>query len=139
MVPLASIHDFFSRQRLNRCDLGRGRCEIADGHSKQRRSISAGPWSADHDRTLSRDCLEYGHGPACVLEGLSQAVVGVPPDRLVSGEFGARQAHQLNKSTGNRIKYRKIDAETGDEVNQADIIKGYEDAATQAMFTPRVQ
>ena len=24
--------------------------------------------------------------------------------------------HQLNKSTGNRIKYRKVDADTGDEV-----------------------
>src|SRR6201997_2160452 len=34
--------------------------------------------------------------------------------------------HQLNKETGNRIRYRKIDAETGDEVEQADIIKGYE-------------
>src|SRR5258707_10233590 len=34
--------------------------------------------------------------------------------------------HQLNKNTGNRIKYRKVDAETGDEVESADIIKGYE-------------
>jgi DNA end-binding protein Ku len=34
--------------------------------------------------------------------------------------------HQLNKSTGNRIRYRKVDAETGDEVEAADIIKGYE-------------
>jgi DNA end-binding protein Ku len=34
--------------------------------------------------------------------------------------------HQLNKSTGHRIKYRKVDAETGDEVDSADIIKGYE-------------
>ena len=34
--------------------------------------------------------------------------------------------HQLNKSTGNRIKYRKVDAETGDEVESADIIKGYQ-------------
>jgi DNA end-binding protein Ku len=34
--------------------------------------------------------------------------------------------HQLNKETGNRIRYRKIDAETGDEVEQADIIKGFE-------------
>ena len=24
--------------------------------------------------------------------------------------------HQLNKTTGNRIKYRKVDAESGDEV-----------------------
>jgi DNA end-binding protein Ku len=34
--------------------------------------------------------------------------------------------HQINKNTGNRIKYRKVDAETGDEVETADIIKGYE-------------
>ena len=34
--------------------------------------------------------------------------------------------HQLNKTTGNRIKYRKVDAESGDEVDAADIIKGYE-------------
>jgi DNA end-binding protein Ku len=34
--------------------------------------------------------------------------------------------HQINKETGNRIKYRKVDADTGDEVDQADIVKGYE-------------
>ena len=34
--------------------------------------------------------------------------------------------HQLNKETGNRIRYKKIDAETGDEVTNADIVKGYE-------------
>src|SRR5260370_26427479 len=34
--------------------------------------------------------------------------------------------HQLNKNTGHRIKYRKVDAESGDDVESADIIKGYE-------------
>jgi DNA end-binding protein Ku len=34
--------------------------------------------------------------------------------------------HQINKKTGNRIKYRKVDAETGDEVDSADIVKGYQ-------------
>jgi DNA end-binding protein Ku len=34
--------------------------------------------------------------------------------------------HQLNKNTGNRIRYRKVDADTGDEVEPSDIIKGYE-------------
>jgi DNA end-binding protein Ku len=34
--------------------------------------------------------------------------------------------NQLNKDTGNRIRYRKVDAETGDEVPQENIIKGYE-------------
>src|SRR4051812_41701884 len=34
--------------------------------------------------------------------------------------------HQLHKSTGNRIRYRKVDEETGDEVSGDEIIKGYE-------------
>jgi DNA end-binding protein Ku len=34
--------------------------------------------------------------------------------------------HQLNKKTGNRIRYRKVDAESGDEVANENIIKGYE-------------
>jgi DNA end-binding protein Ku len=34
--------------------------------------------------------------------------------------------HQLNKTTGHRIKYQKVDAETGEEVPAEDIIKGYE-------------
>jgi DNA end-binding protein Ku len=34
--------------------------------------------------------------------------------------------HQINKKTGNRIRYRKVDAESGDEVDSEDIIKGYE-------------
>ena len=34
--------------------------------------------------------------------------------------------HQLHKQTGNRIKYKKVDAETGREVAADDIVKGYE-------------
>ena len=34
--------------------------------------------------------------------------------------------NQLNKETGNRVRYRKVDAETGNEVEQSNIIKGYE-------------
>ena len=34
--------------------------------------------------------------------------------------------HQLHKETGNRIKYRKVDAETGEEVETSDIIEGFE-------------
>ena len=33
--------------------------------------------------------------------------------------------NQINKSTGHRIKYKKVDAETGEEVESDDIIKGY--------------
>ena len=34
--------------------------------------------------------------------------------------------NQINKNTGNRVKYLKVDAETGDEIEANDIIKGYE-------------
>ena len=33
--------------------------------------------------------------------------------------------NQINKKTGNRIRYLKVDADTGDEVASEDIIKGY--------------
>jgi DNA end-binding protein Ku len=32
--------------------------------------------------------------------------------------------HQLNRETGHRIKYKKVDADTGEEVESGDIIKG---------------
>jgi DNA end-binding protein Ku len=34
--------------------------------------------------------------------------------------------NQINKNTGNRIRYKKVDGDTGEEVNQSDIIKGYQ-------------
>jgi DNA end-binding protein Ku len=34
--------------------------------------------------------------------------------------------HQLNKATGNRLHFQKVDAETGEVVSADDIIKGYE-------------
>ena len=35
--------------------------------------------------------------------------------------------NQINKKTGHRIKYAKVDAETGEEVSNDDIVKGYKD------------
>jgi DNA end-binding protein Ku len=34
--------------------------------------------------------------------------------------------NQINKNTGNRVRYKKVDGETGEEVNQSDIVKGYQ-------------
>lgn len=34
--------------------------------------------------------------------------------------------HQLNKDTGNRVRYLKVDAETGKELDKDRIVKGYE-------------
>jgi DNA end-binding protein Ku len=68
------------------------------------------------------------HGASCVLEGIPQAVPRFVSDCAVPGYVEREKIsfHQLNKNTGHRVKYRKVDAETGDEVESADIIKGYE-------------
>jgi DNA end-binding protein Ku len=34
--------------------------------------------------------------------------------------------NQINKRTGHRIRYRKVDADTGEEVDTSDIVKGYQ-------------
>jgi DNA end-binding protein Ku len=34
--------------------------------------------------------------------------------------------NQINKKTGNRVRYLKVDADTGEEVESSDIIKGYQ-------------
>jgi non-homologous end joining protein Ku len=59
---------------------------------------------------------------------IDEAVSRLLPDRALSGDQRARedQLPSLNKETGNRIRYHKVDAETGDEVEQAAIIKGFE-------------
>jgi DNA end-binding protein Ku len=45
--------------------------------------------------------------------------------------------HQLNKETGNRVRYRKVDAETGEDVEQSSIIKGYEVAKAEYVDVTR--
>jgi DNA end-binding protein Ku len=48
------------------------------------------------------------------------------PGRPLSGDVGYRKSVQLiNRKTGHRIKYAKVDADTGEEVASEDIIKGY--------------
>ena len=34
--------------------------------------------------------------------------------------------NQINKETGNRIRYRKVDEDTGEEVRPDEIVKGYQ-------------
>ena len=69
--------------------------------------------------------IEYG-APG-KLEGLSEAVLVTCPIALfpATSESEKISFNQINKNTGNRIKYVKVDAETGDDVEAGDIIKGY--------------
>jgi DNA end-binding protein Ku len=55
------------------------------------------------------------HGPARQLEGLF-----APFPRHLPG-----RVNQINRNTGHRIKYMKVDADTGEEVSSDDIMKGY--------------
>jgi DNA end-binding protein Ku len=43
----------------------------------------------------------------------------------VTSESEKISFNQINSKTGHRIRYQKVDAETGDEVQNEDIIKGY--------------
>ena len=42
-----------------------------------------------------------------------------------TSEFEKVSFNQLNRKTGHRIKYAKVDADTGEEVENEDIVKGY--------------
>jgi DNA end-binding protein Ku len=46
--------------------------------------------------------------------------------------------NQLNRQTGHRIKYLKVDADTGEEVANEDIVKGYKvDTPTEGVAEGR--
>jgi DNA end-binding protein Ku len=49
------------------------------------------------------------------------------PVATLSGDLRVRKRsfNQINKHTGHRIKYARVDAETGEEVANEDIVKGY--------------
>jgi DNA end-binding protein Ku len=65
------------------------------------------------------------NGRACVHLRLS--LVSCPIELYpATSEKDRVHFNQLNSKTGNRIKYKKVDAGTGDEVEAADIVKGYQ-------------
>src|SRR5499427_5954207 len=72
--------------------------------------------------------MEYVVAPRAYWKGyLKLSLVSCPVALFpASAEREKISFNQINKKTGNRIKYRKVDAETGDEVDSSDIIKGYE-------------
>jgi DNA end-binding protein Ku len=73
-------------------------------------------------------CMEYVVAPRAYWKGyLKLSLVSCPVALYpASSEREKISFHQINKKTGNRIKYRKVDAETGDEVESSDIVKGYQ-------------
>jgi non-homologous end joining protein Ku len=61
------------------------------------------------------------------LEGFSAAVAGDVSDRAFSSDIRIRkdQFQSDQQQDRHRIRYQKVDAESGEEVPSEDIIKGY--------------
>jgi DNA end-binding protein Ku len=57
---------------------------------------------------------------------ISFGLVNVPIKLYSAVSKKTVRFHQLNGTTGNRIQQKRVDPETGDEVNYEDIVKGYE-------------
>lgn len=57
---------------------------------------------------------------------ISFGLVTIPVRMFTAEREHEVRFHQLNKKTGNRIKYDKVDAETGRDVDSDDIVRGYE-------------
>jgi DNA end-binding protein Ku len=72
--------------------------------------------------------LEIAMAPRAYWKGyLKLSLVSCPVALYpASSEREKIRFHQINKATGHRIKYQKVDAESGEEVEAGDIVKGYE-------------
>src|SRR5882724_9178231 len=57
---------------------------------------------------------------------ISFGLVTVPVKMYSAVSSKTVRFHQLNKATGSRIAQKRVDPTTGDEVDYADIVKGYE-------------
>lgn len=57
---------------------------------------------------------------------ISFGLVAIPVRMYSASRSHEVSFNQLHRATGNRIRYRKVDEVTGDEVSQREIVKGYE-------------
>ena len=65
--------------------------------------------------------------PRAIWSGsISFGLVNIPVKLYSAVSRKSVRFNQIDRNTGSRIKYKKVAAETGDEVDNDDIIKGYE-------------
>lgn len=57
---------------------------------------------------------------------ISFGLVNVPVKLFTAVRSHTLRFRQLNRDTNNRVRHRKVDAETGEEVDSEDIVKGWE-------------
>jgi DNA end-binding protein Ku len=67
------------------------------------------------------------HGPRANWKGFLRLSLVTCPVALypATSESEKISFNQINRQTGHRIKYMKVDADTGEEVPNEDIVKGY--------------
>jgi DNA end-binding protein Ku len=73
--------------------------------------------------------MEYGTmAPRANWKGFLRLSLVTCPVALYPATSEAEKIsfNQINKNTGHRIRYLKVDADTGDEVSSDDIVKGYQ-------------
>jgi DNA end-binding protein Ku len=70
---------------------------------------------------------EFAYGPARQLESFLRLSLVTCPVALYPATSDSEKIsfNQINRNTGHRIKYLKVDADTGEEVSSEDIMKGY--------------
>jgi len=71
--------------------------------------------------------LEFSMAPRANWKGFLRLSLVTCPVALfpATSEADKVSFNQINKRTGNRIKYQRVDAETGEDVDNEDIVKGY--------------
>src|SRR5262245_2254931 len=57
---------------------------------------------------------------------ISFGLVNLPVRLYVAQRPHEVSFHQLHKGTGHRVRYQKVDGETGKELDADDIVKGFE-------------
>ena len=81
------------------------------------------------DRLKSRVLLrlEYFMAPRANWKGFLRLSLVPCPVALYPATSDSEKIsfNQINRKTGHRIKYAKVDADTGEEVSNDDIMKGY--------------
>ena len=76
---------------------------------------------------LSVAFVEFAMAPRANWKGFLRLSLVTCPVALYPATSDSEKVsfNQINRKTGHRIKYTKVDAETGDEVANEDIVKGY--------------
>src|ERR1700704_5227584 len=71
--------------------------------------------------------LEFQMAPRANWKGFLRLSLVTCPVALFPATSDSEKItfNQINRNTGHRIKYMKVDADTGEEVSNEDIMKGY--------------